>query len=194
MSFWLIVAWAWTILYWGWFAAELALLLWTRTRNRSGNRLRDRGSLLLLWGTIATCMTLGITWGSSHLHNLPGDKHIYRLVALCLILIGLLIRGWAILTLGNAFSVNVALRKGQRVMMSGLFSIVRHPSYLGMVIIFIATALWQQNYMAAAIILIPIFIALSYRIHVEEIALREGFGQEYIDYSRRTKRLIPFIY
>lgn len=184
----------WQILYWGWFASEVALLIWTRTRNRGGNRLRDRGSLLVLWGTIFVCMTLGITWGSSHAPNLPGDKLIYHLGALSLIIIGLLIRWWAILTLGKAFSVNVALREGQRVMKNGLFGIVRHPSYLGMMIIFFSVGLWYRNSIAAAIILVPISCAVLYRIHVEEIALREGFGQEYIEYSRKTKRLVPFVY
>jgi protein-S-isoprenylcysteine O-methyltransferase Ste14 len=189
-----MIGWVWTILYWGWFASEIGLVIWTRTRDRGGNRLRDRGSLLILWGTIVTCMTLGITWGESHLPNLPGDKHLYQLIAISLLVIGLLIRWWAILTLGRAFSVNVALREGQRVMKKGLFSVVRHPSYLGMMIIFIATGLWERNYISMAIILVPISIALAYRIHVEEIALREGFGEEYIEYSRKTKRLIPFIY
>lgn len=194
MSLWVVINWSWTILYWGWFASEVALVVWTRTRKQSGHRLRDRGSLLVLWGTIAACMTLGITWCSTHLSNLPGEKHVYHIVALALIILGLSIRWWAILTLGKAFSVNVALREGQRVMKTGLFSVVRHPSYLGMMIIFVATGLWWRNYISMAIILVPIFVALSYRIHVEEIALREGFGEEYVEYSRRTKRLIPWIY
>jgi protein-S-isoprenylcysteine O-methyltransferase Ste14 len=36
--------------------------------------------------------------------------------------------------------------------------------------------------------------ALMYRIHVEERALTEAFGNEYVDYSRVTKRLLPGIY
>ncbi len=42
--------------------------------------------------------------------------------------------------------------------------------------------------------MIPCTLALLYRIHVEEIALRQAFGAEYEDYSRTTKRLFPFIY
>jgi protein-S-isoprenylcysteine O-methyltransferase Ste14 len=37
-------------------------------------------------------------------------------------------------------------------------------------------------------------VAVTYRIHVEEQALTEAFGDEYRDYSRDTKRLIPNVY
>jgi protein-S-isoprenylcysteine O-methyltransferase Ste14 len=36
--------------------------------------------------------------------------------------------------------------------------------------------------------------ALLYRIHVEEMALTEAFGPQYLEYSRTTKRLFPGIY
>jgi protein-S-isoprenylcysteine O-methyltransferase Ste14 len=45
----------------------------------------------------------------------------------------------------------------------------------------------------AIIVLLPM-AALLYRIHVEEAALTGAFGAEYMEYSRRTKRLIPGIY
>jgi protein-S-isoprenylcysteine O-methyltransferase Ste14 len=188
------LAFIWKVLYWGWFASEIFLVIRTRARAKAGDKLRDRGSLYILWGTISACMIAGIYVGEAFPPNLPGDKNIYRLIALGMLILGLIIRWWAIYTLGRSFSVNVALREGQHVVKKGLFSLVRHPSYLGMMIIFIATGLMERSYYSMAIILIPIFFALSYRIHVEEIALREGFGQEYIDYSKRTKRLIPLIY
>jgi protein-S-isoprenylcysteine O-methyltransferase len=51
-----------------------------------------------------------------------------------------------------------------------------------------------RNWVGLAITLVPTTAALLYRIHVEEAALRQAFGQEYSDYSRATKRLIPGIY
>jgi protein-S-isoprenylcysteine O-methyltransferase Ste14 len=45
-----------------------------------------------------------------------------------------------------------------------------------------------------AIIVLPPIVALLYRIHVEELALTSAFGNDYTDYSRSTKRLIPFVY
>jgi protein-S-isoprenylcysteine O-methyltransferase Ste14 len=100
----------------------------------------------------------------------------------------------AIFTLGRSFSANVAIHATQTVHKTGLFRFVRHPSYSGLVIIFAAVGLHTRNWMGLAIILIPTAIALLYRIHVEEAVLTQAFGQEYLDYSRCTKRLIPGIY
>jgi protein-S-isoprenylcysteine O-methyltransferase len=62
-----------------------------------------------------------------------------------------------------------------------------------MFLIFAAVALANRNWIAAAIVLLPVTAALLYRIHVEEAALHEAFGEQYEAYCRTTKRLIPGI-
>jgi protein-S-isoprenylcysteine O-methyltransferase Ste14 len=111
-----------------------------------------------------------------------------------LMIVGLAVRWTAILTLGKAFSSNVAIQESQTVQRSGLYGIVRHPSYLGMLVIFLAIGVHWRNLLGLAVVMIPTTAALLYRIHVEEIALRDAFGAEYADYSKSTKRLIPGIY
>jgi protein-S-isoprenylcysteine O-methyltransferase Ste14 len=117
-----------------------------------------------------------------------------RLVAVLLMVAGLAIRWTALISLGKAFSANVAIRDTQSLYRSGIYSVVRHPSYSGLLIIFLAVALAERNWLSAAIVLIFPTAALLYRIHVEEAALRHAFGAQYADYSRTTKRLIPGIY
>ncbi|HUB53453.1 MAG TPA: isoprenylcysteine carboxylmethyltransferase family protein, partial [Terracidiphilus sp.] len=77
---------------------------------------------------------------------------------------------------------------------SGLYALVRHPSYLGLEIIFLSFGLHSRTWACFAVVLVPPTLALIYRIHVEEKALRAAFGAEYEEYSRTTKRLIPGIY
>jgi protein-S-isoprenylcysteine O-methyltransferase Ste14 len=100
----------------------------------------------------------------------------------------------AIVTLGKAFSVNVAIRSAQKVQRAGLYRIVRHPSYLGMELGFLAIGLWTRNWACLVWVFVLPTLAILYRIHVEEAALREAFGEEYADYSRVTKRLFPGVY
>ena len=50
------------------------------------------------------------------------------------------------------------------------------------------------SWLSASLIFLPLFFAVLYRIRVEERALRENFGEEYLSYSQATKRLIPGIY
>jgi len=76
----------------------------------------------------------------------------------------------------------------------GVHSIVRHPSYVGMLIIFFAIGVHSRNWLGLAVVMVPTTPALLYRIHVDEIALRDAFGEEYADYGKSTKRLIPGIY
>jgi len=183
----------WKILFYGWTASEVCLVIVTRTR-KSGGTVRDRGSLFILWGTI-----VGSIFAAGWIHdNVPAPMfpgaHWPTYVALSLMIAGLLIRWTAILSLGKAFSVNVAIRTTQTLYQSGLYRLVRHPSYSGMLICFVAIGLVQRNWIGAAVVILPTTAALLYRIHVEEAALLDAFGSQYQAYSRTTKRLIPGIY
>jgi len=117
-----------------------------------------------------------------------------KTAGLIVLVVALIIRWTAILTLGKAFSSNVAIRDSQQLNRSGLYSLVRHPSYLGLVLVFLAIGLHSRNWLSFAIVLIPTTAALLYRIQVEEAALLRAFGEEYVAYSKATKRLIPGIY
>jgi protein-S-isoprenylcysteine O-methyltransferase Ste14 len=126
--------------------------------------------------------------------DMPGSDSWLRPAAFAILVLGLGIRGVAIITLGKAFSANVATSVGQKLQRSGLYALVRHPSYLGLELIFLALGLHSRTWACFAVVLIPPTLAVLYRIHVEETALRQAFGADYEDYSRDTKRLIPGIY
>ena len=183
----------WKILLYGWTAGEIYLAVRTRTSKGAG-KLSDRGTLWILWLTMFSSI-FAAEW-SQHLvlqSVFPG-AHWPRYAAVALLLAGLIIRWTAIVSLGRAFSVNVAIRADQTLYQGGLYRLVRHPSYTGMLFIFAALALAERSWFAFILLLTAPTIALLYRIHVEEIALREGFGDAYIQYSQRTHRLIPGIY
>ena len=183
--------WDWLML--GWLALEILVAVVTRTR-RGGGKVQDRGSMLLIWTVIWASI-----WGSAWVRgNLPGirfhNADWLRPLSLAILAVGLAVRLIAIFTLGKSFSVNVAIRPDQKVQRTGLYRFVRHPSYLGMLIIFLAVGLEARNWLSLAIMLVPTTLALLYRIHVEEAALHEAFGEEYADYSRATSRLIPGLF
>jgi protein-S-isoprenylcysteine O-methyltransferase Ste14 len=184
----------WQILYWAWVAGEIGILIFTRTR-KGGGEVRDRGSLRILWLVIIVATTAGIYYGETHDPTMFGGARWVRLVALVLLAIALAIRWTAIATLGRWFSANVAILDQQRLQTGGIFSVVRHPSYTGLMLVFFAVALHTRNWLAFAIIFVPCASALLYRISVEESALRIAFGPAYEAYSRKTRqRLIPGIY
>jgi protein-S-isoprenylcysteine O-methyltransferase Ste14 len=165
----------------------------TRTR-KGGGKLLDRGSMIVLWVTITLSITAGEAVRSMMRHNMFPGAHWLGHAAIAVLAIGIVVRWTAIVSLGKAFSVNVAIRETQTLYQGGLYRFMRHPSYTGMLIIFFAIGLSQRNWYSFAIMMIFPTIALLYRIHVEEAALNQAFGDAYAQYSQRTKRLIPGIY
>jgi protein-S-isoprenylcysteine O-methyltransferase Ste14 len=183
----------WTWLYWGWFASEVVIAVARRTRKSRGD-VQDRGSQLILWIVIAASITACEWVRYTVAAGVISGAHWLRLASLIVLAAGLGIRWTAILTLGKSFSANVAIRESQKIQKTGLYHFVRHPSYSGLVLIFLAIGLHARNWISLILALVPTTLALFYRIHIEEAALREAFGEEYADYSRDTKRLIPGIF
>ena len=176
-----------------WLVGELLILVFTTTWRGKG-KIQDHGTQIILWVVIIASFTADGWMHKFFAIDMPGGHSWLRPLALGIVLLGLMVRAVAVITLGRAFSANVALLAGQKLQRSGLYRLVRHPSYLGLELIFFGFALHTRTWACFAVILIPPTLALLYRIHVEETALRLAFGADYEDYTRNTKRLIPGVY
>jgi protein-S-isoprenylcysteine O-methyltransferase Ste14 len=77
---------------------------------------------------------------------------------------------------------------------SGLYKFIRHPGYLGQLIIFVGISTSISNWLSILVMMIPITLGYLYRIKVEERFMLEQLGEDYLNYQERTKRLIPMIY
>jgi protein-S-isoprenylcysteine O-methyltransferase Ste14 len=183
----------WKVLVYGWATCETLLAIATRTR-RGGGEVKDRGSLILLWVVIFLAIVAAETIHSRMPLNMFGGAHWLILVSMIVLLTGIGLRATAILSLGKAFSSNVAIRSNQKIYRGGLYRYLRHPAYTGSLLAFLGLGSEVRNWMGFCVLFVPVTAAFLYRIHVEEIALNEAFGAEYAAYSRQTKRLIPGIY
>jgi protein-S-isoprenylcysteine O-methyltransferase Ste14 len=176
-----------------WGVGEILLIVLTQTRHGEG-KIQDRGSQIILLVVIVASLKSDDWMHSFFPVDMPGSYSWLQPTALGILILGLAVRAVAIFTLGRAFSTNVAVRAGQGLQRSGLYNLVRHPSYLGLELILLALALHARTWACFAVVLIPPTLAVLYRVHVEETALRLAFGADYEDYSRSTKRLIPGVY
>jgi protein-S-isoprenylcysteine O-methyltransferase Ste14 len=183
----------WAVLYFVWIVLEVYVGVATR-RRKSQAKVQDRGTQLLLWVTIVLSLTACGFLRHWHLAPMHVSDDWLKPASIAVLAAGLAVRIVAIVTLGRAFSANVATHADQQLQRSGLYSVVRHPSYLGMEIIFLALGLHTGDWACLAVDLIPPTLAVLYRISVEEEALRALFGAEYEQYCRTTKRLVPGIY
>lgn len=119
--------------------------------------------------------------------------NIIQYVGIIVILTGVLIRVNTIIKLGKAFSVNIGVHEDQKLLKTGLFSLIRHPAYFGIFLAFLGISISFYNPITTSFGIIFPFVGLMYRIHVEEKLLVKYFGNEYKQYQKETKKLIPFI-
>jgi len=183
----------WQLLFYGWLASEIVVGIATRTKQNAG-KVQDRGSLLILWIVITASITACRWFSETHTRNMFGGAPALKTAGVVVMLAALAIRWTAIFTLGKSFSSNVAIQDSQQITRTGLYRFVRHPSYLGLLLVFLAVGLHSRNWISFAVVLFPTTAALLYRIHVEEAALLKAFGDDYVAYSKATKRLVPGVY
>jgi protein-S-isoprenylcysteine O-methyltransferase Ste14 len=173
--------------------SELLLTVTRRSRSRTGAK-QDRSTLRVVWLVIMVSVAAGIyvakQWPAA---ALPYQRS-FVFAGVVLFVVGLLLRWWAIITLGRFFTVDVTIEKDHELVERGPFRVLRHPSYAGVLLAFVGFALSLQNWAALLAVLLPIFAAFIHRMNVEEKALSGALGSSYKDYMRRTKRLVPFFY
>ena len=114
-------------------------------------------------------------------------------VGLAVMVAGIAFRQWSIFVLGRYFSSVIGVQKEQKVVDSGPYHWIRHPSYTGALIFYAGMGLAVQSW-AAVLVDVAIFgLVYGYRIFIEEKVLISELGNSYAEYMKRTKRLIPKI-
>ncbi len=121
------------------------------------------------------------------------DGDAIRWLGVVLFALGGALRMWPVFVLGRRFSGLVAIQPGHTLVTSGVYGVIRHPSYLGLIVNSLGWALAFRSGIGVllAALTIPPLLA---RMQAEERLLRSQFGAEYDAYRARTSRLIPGIY
>ena len=121
------------------------------------------------------------------------DGDPIRWLGVALFAAGGALRLWPVFVLGDRFSGLVAIQRGHRLVTSGVYGVIRHPSYLGLLISSLGWGLAFRSGIGVllAALLVPPLLA---RIKAEERLLQSQFGAEYDAYRARTLRLIPGLY
>lgn len=153
----------------------------------------DKNSLGLLYGLITVGYTLSFSIGVTKMDRIYSWNTFFA-VGMVLIVIGFMIRIQSIRILKQCFTYSIATVEHQKVIETGLYKFIRHPGYLGQIIIFVGISTSISNWLSILAMLIPITFGYLYRIKAEERFMVEQLGEEYLNYRERTKRLIPMIY
>jgi protein-S-isoprenylcysteine O-methyltransferase len=175
-----------------WIISELfGAVLIPKLRQRGATRVRrDRGSGALVILTVFLSISIAFAFGYNGVGMLP-DWAYY--LGISLMLLGIVLRQWAIAVLGRFFSLTVKVAEDHKVIDKGPYRVIRHPSYTGVLITFIGLGFAVQSVGALLVLLTLYGMSFGYRMSVEERALMTELGKDYGDYMRRTKRIIPFL-
>lgn len=190
--------WAFLVLFLAWAVFELIYVnLILERRFRGGARHDDRLSRLGILAAMGLAFALAwpaSVWGRAAIFpNNPALRSVVFYLGLALMAAGLVFRYWAIRTLGRYFAPDVSLERDHRIVDSGPYRYLRHPSYTGTFITILGYGLALTNWLSLAIMLVIPGLAYGYRMVIEERALLDTFGDDYRAYMRRTRRIIPFI-
>ena len=123
--------------------------------------------------------------------TIDGDS--IRWLGVVLFTVGGVLRLWPVFVLGRRFSGLVAIQQGHTLVTDGIYSVIRNPSYLGLLV---GTLGWSLAFRSiVGVILTALHLPpLVARIHAEEAMLHSQFGTEFDTYRARTFRLIPGLY
>jgi protein-S-isoprenylcysteine O-methyltransferase Ste14 len=117
----------------------------------------------------------------------------WRYVGFALFLAGATVRLVAARTLGRQFSGLVTVQDNHRLVQAGIYGVIRHPMYLGLLMSIPGFALIFRSWSALPLFLVCVaFVFL--RMQQEERLLCRHFGEDFDAYRERTYRLIPFLY
>ncbi len=173
--------------------AMIAAAMFTQGNLSSGAR-EDRSNRWVFW-VFGLFGVLG-AWAPAYTDRigfwtLDGDT--LRWVGLAVYAVGGALRIWPVFVLGRRFSGLVAIQPGHELVTTGIYRVVRNPSYLGMMVTALGWALVFRSgvgLVLAALTLIPVIG----RIRAEEKLLASEFGPAWDAYKARTWRLVPFVY
>ncbi|MGZ3375581.1 MAG: methyltransferase family protein [Phenylobacterium sp.] len=165
----------------------------SRHRRPTAER-RDNGSLYVIY--LLQIVSFGLAFSLWGTHRAPpprlGPWALW--VGPVVSVSGVALRAWAVSTLGKYFTYVVHVSGDQKVVDTGPYRLLRHPSYTGGTLIGVGIGISMRYGLAPLIIGGGMLASYLIRIAVEEKALAEGIGEPYRAYMTRTKRLIPFVW
>ncbi len=163
--------------------------------SRKEASVRDRGSMGILiglqWAGLALNFLLGWLFLTA---AIPWYRTTLFLLGVTLILLGVALRWYAIWTLGNYFTRDVAVSTDQAVVQNGPYRYIRHPAYSGTFLTMVGVGLAMTNWASLVALLTCVLLGHMYRVRVEEKALIHAIGRPYVEYMHRTRRFIPLVF
>jgi protein-S-isoprenylcysteine O-methyltransferase len=174
-----------------WLLLEVVLRRGSEARSWRGGD-EDRSSTRLIVTTYVVAFVAPLLLGTSGI-GATDTNSVVAWVGVAVGVFGLAVRIWSMRVLGSAYTRSLRTSVDQTVIDRGPYRVVRHPGYLGSVLVWGGSRL-AVNWLVAVATVIVLGAVYMYRISAEERMLDEHFGPAYRTYKSRTWRLVPFLW
>jgi protein-S-isoprenylcysteine O-methyltransferase Ste14 len=155
----------------------------------------DAGSSQVLWISGVISILLVVSAPILNTQQIGyWNNAIVGWIGLTLMLGGLAMRYWAARTLGEFYTKTLQIIQRQKIVNQAPYNVIRHPGYLGTLLMEIGAGLAVTNWVVLLALLVIGVTSPAHRIGVEEKMLEANFGEKYKVYSDHTWKLIPFLY
>jgi protein-S-isoprenylcysteine O-methyltransferase len=191
VAFWLVFF-GWGLIEWAWMGRE------RRAARRRGEHrsAADKGTAALFFfaiyggGALAFAAAYNARWAA-----IGGPRPLVFGIGLVLIVVGVVMRQWAIRTLGRFHTAQVRILDDHALVTAGPYRVVRHPSYAAGLVADVGLGLALGNWLSLVVFVGLLAAVMVRRIHVEEEALREGLGEGVYDsFAAGRARLLPGVW
>jgi protein-S-isoprenylcysteine O-methyltransferase Ste14 len=173
----------------GWALFELVLAV--RVRGGGG---RDRSVLPLTLSVVGGLALGELAARRAEGLALPGPGWWPVAVGAAVFGLGLGLRAWAVHELGRFFKFTVVVQADHRVVDTGPYSLIRHPSYTGLLTAELGLGIMLGTWLTIPACVLPPLIAFGVRLVTEERVLARELGDPYRAYMARTRRLVPGVW
>ena len=167
-------------------------VLATMAGRSRGGESADRGTKrLLVWSAViglTACIVIAINVSSL---RFGANTWTTLVLGIAIAWLGVLLRVWAVWSLGRFFQRDVMIQKDHVVWRGGPYRLLRHPAYAGTLISYLGFGLAIGSWVGALVWVAIVAAGYVPRIRVEEAELTRALGDSYRDYARTTARLVP---
>lgn len=168
-----------------------------RSIKKYSSTTKDHGTLAYIW--IVIPCSIGLTkylmrlgYGGKILEKSWMKYSIYMPMCTIVCVLGCVLRQRAIDELGQWFTTSICTNDNQKIIDSGWYGRMRHPSYTGTLMNFLGITLALNNWLGLIGIFVPVYCVFRYRVYIEEKELEKHFDKQYRTYRTRvTNMFIP---
>jgi len=159
----------------------------------SSSHDKSQRPIYLMLGLIYFGVLVGAPWEYAHFSGpIPRDG-LSAWAGLAIFAFGISVRQWALVALHGLYTDRLGIQPEHELVTSGPYRFVRHPGYLGEILSVLGIGLAMSSIIGLTMVVVLVLVIVM-RMNAEEKMLAEHFGDEFQEYEKRTKRLVPFIY